>query len=518
MAWSDELIDRLRSPSYSPRFLLESVEVGQFKIEGARQLRISSFDVDGYEHAIAAMGNRISYGELQIPAFTATTSMLTLGLTRDVSRQVTRGLVVQLRIGFAGWPPDRFETVFVGCVRGLSYVLGSGWSLTVQDLAGSLTSRFVTSTVLAGMAAGLFDNLSETTISGGAYSAGDPTVNVASTTGFEQSNQGGGEGYMYLVTSNTGDGFLLLSTGKTGTTFTGTIGTALFGTTASAAANGNVVREVVYTKGHPLTLARRILVSTGTSTTSAAGSNGTADLLPEAWGYALPPAFVDAGDIAKHKGLSQPASGNDDWEVVEYDRQESGSSWMAGLLAPGGYFLTMRQGAVTARCLVDVERGEAAETWRCSDDDISELSYEPFDGRQPAEYRYLRLDAADGGFDQPSESTIDTRPVAYRREITLPYVWSNGNAICNEITARLRYYMLRVPERISIRTAGLHLAPATIGDCVRLTTSVVRSRWAEEGHDFADRPCLMVGGGPDWFRGGCQLELLAIPPSAGTSS
>ena len=94
MPWSDELMDRLRSPSYSPRFLLESVEVGQFKIEGARQFRASSFDVDGYEHAIAAQGNRISYGELQMSTLTTSTSALTVALTRDLSRKLTRGMVV----------------------------------------------------------------------------------------------------------------------------------------------------------------------------------------------------------------------------------------------------------------------------------------------------------------------------------------------------------------------------------------------------------------------------------------
>jgi hypothetical protein len=103
--------------------------------------------------------------------------------------------------------------------------------------------------------------------------------------------------------------------------------------------------------------------------------------------------------------------------------------------------------------------------------------------------------------------------VVSTRELYCDDVWDNASAWLTEIGGRLKRFLLRAPERVDVTTT-LDLAGVSIGDTVRLTTSIVRSRYHDEGGAFDGRRLICVGGGPDWLRGTCRLSLIAVPPRA----
>lgn len=509
-AWSQPFRRACADRIVQPHYLAESIAVDGFRPYGG-ELKLSSFVCPGYTHAIALEGSSVSHGELQIPAFSRTADSMTLGLTRDVRRHTSRGQVVRVRLGFPGWSPAAFEPIFVGVVRSLTWRAGL-WELGLVDLAYGLTSRFPDAVASAALFGG---SLSDTTVSGTAYTVGDGTLNVVSTVGLEQSNYAGGEGYVLLITPTTGAAFYVHATGKTANTFTG-LGGALFNTTAVNAAIGSTVDEVAYTETHPLNIVRRILVSTGTSTTSAVGTNGDRDVLPEPWGIGLPPGVVDGSDFVRQVRLSSPASGANDWVLVEHEEQDNPLSWIAAFLQPGGFFLSHRQGLVTGRAVVDVDAAD--DVSQVTDQDIGAVdSYEAWDRSQVVEHRRLTVTTPDGGSTSETEASADTRPLLETRTLDLPDCWTNESAWRTSVIDRLSRYLLRVPERLTLSCPGWRLAHLSPGDVVELTTSIVSSRYAQEGYDFVNRRALVVGGGADWFNGGTRLQLLVPPPLPGAS-
>jgi hypothetical protein len=494
--WSDAFLDSLQG-DFAPIFLLESVQVGDFS--GGRDLRISSHYVSGYEEAIDPPRCSISHGELQVPSWTRTGTAVTIASTKDLRRQVRPGQVVRLRIGFRSWSPGEYETVFLGAVRGLRWSAGR-WSLSLVDLAYSLQSRFVSQTADPR----LFASLDESATVSSAYTASDTTINVDSTAGFVLPDS---DPFLLLVTPDGGeDPFFVTATAKTGTTFTG-CSPGQLGTTAVSCGTSTTITPCAYTETHPLNAVRRILVSTGT-----AGANGSRDVLPASWGYGLPAELVDGEDIVSHVLASSPATGANDWVFLATEPADDGQSAIGEFLRPGGFFLGEHQGRITARAVIDPSTVTPPHSWNLRDGTV-----ESYDAWDPAviESRTIQMAMAGGGtWGTSATEQLDTRPCREKLVIDQPSIYTNETAWGSSIDDRLRPYLLRRGERLTMRSAGLRLAPAAIGDCLRLTTDQVTSRYDVEGNGFNERRTLIIGGGPDWFRGECRFTILSTVPGA----
>jgi hypothetical protein len=494
--WSDAFLDALQG-DVAPIFLLESVQVGDFS--GGRDLRISSHYVSGYEEAIDPPRCSVSHGELQAPSWTRTGTAYTIASTKDLRRKVRPGQVLRLRMGFRSWSPGEYQPVFVGAVRGLRWTAGR-WMLSLVDLAYSLHSRFVSQTADPR----LFASLEASALVSSAYTASDTTINVDSTSDFVVSDV---DPYLLLVTPDGGEApFFVTASGKTGTTFTG-CSPGQFGTLAVSCGTASTITPCAYSQAHPLNIVRRILVSTGTP-----NAHGSRDVFPASWGYGFPTELVDGQDINAFVAASNPASGSNNWEFVQTEPADDGQSVITEFLRPGGFFLGEHQGQITARAVCDPSTVEVPNTWELADGTV-----EAYDAWDPSviESRTLQMTMGSGGtWATSATEQLDTRPCREKLVIDQPSIWDNETAWGSSIDDRLRPYLLRRGERLTLRSAGLRLAPAAIGDCLRLTTDQVTSRYEVEGNAFRKRRTLVVGGGPDWFRGECRYTLLSTVPGA----
>ncbi len=87
-------------------------------------------------------------------------------------------------------------------------------------------------------------------------------------------------------------------------------GRGMFGTTVATHDAGADVVEVCAMHENPITMALKIMCSTGTWTPTQAGDNGTYDVLPKHWGCGLKPGSDI--DIAEWEMLAQQIAGLDD--------------------------------------------------------------------------------------------------------------------------------------------------------------------------------------------------------------
>ncbi len=516
MAWDPAWTGRLAEETLYLRFLVESLPIGEVgAFEG--DLRLASFEgASTYTHAIVVEHCRISHGTLQPGSWTRTYGSLEIGITPDVNVRpyTARGQVIALRVGLDGDELDAFERVWLGVVRNVRWD-ADHWVLEAAELPGALQSRF-TSTASE---APLFFGLSSTTLNG-AWATTDDPLTVASGAGFERSSEAG-DAYCLLVFPTTGEPFFVLADGKTGNDFdTLTLDDGsglLFSTSAVDADDGDTVQECAYTETHPIKVALRVLESSG-----IAGLRGEYDLLPDSWGYGISSEYIDEQDAEYFASVIAPSSGSTQWQMVVLEEQEDGLAWLTAWLSPGGFFLALRQGSLTVRGVRSPylqTGGLWVEAAVLTDDLIvpGTVYYDTYDPDSPTEYGTTRVIAPARSLGTgwaESEADISTRPVRSEMVRNLEADWDDNWG--EEVTSRLGPYDMRIPERLRVQLAGLSTAHVALGDFVRVSSAHVptpRSRT-----DPPDRRWLVVGGGPDWFRGVVDLELLTHPVDAAEAS
>lgn len=512
MAWPTQFLELIARDNVSLAFAVESVSVGTFTT--GRELRLSSHAISGtgggdYRVVVDPVRSSVSYGELQIPSWTRSATTYTLALTEDVRRDTTRGQMVVVRVGDPAWPISEWAQVLVGTVRGIRWSAGR-WLLTIVDAAYSLQSRPTASDEDPRLFASLHGASARTLLTAG-YTPPAATINVSDTSGWQRES---GQDYFVRITPTGGSPYLMGATGKTGTSFTGVYG-PLLGTTGAAASIGDYVDLVALIEGHPIDITRRMLVSTGLGPASAAG-NGTNDLLPAEWGFAMTQDLVDGADINAWMSLTEPDSGSPEWTHVVEAAVDDGLAHVQELLRPGAFFIGMRQGQLTARGVCDPHKFEPPDSWSTSNADVE--SYETWDG--VVETRGLLIypgsSAYTAGVSYGSSVTedVDTRPSRLYYTIEAPAIHQNELAWGAKIDDRIRAYVLRSGERLTIRHPGYSLGGASIGDVLELTTDQIESRYDVDGYGFAARRTLVTGGGPDWFRGYTRLTIASHVPTA----
>ena len=542
MSWSLAFQLRLQADRMVLRYILECVETGA-PVAGGHALgnpwSLSSWDAVGTAaiNCIDPATSSMTHGEITPGQWTRTQGSMTLGLALDedqadlLREKIRRGQLVQLLVGVDTTDPAQFEPVWLGVVRSLDWSWSAGWRLSLAEAVGGLSGRLTTS----GAAADLFSGLSETTVASN-YTAGNATIVLTDASGLEQSSAGSGEGYCILVTPTSGPPFYLIGT-VAGNTLTITH-RDIWNTDDADAVAGSVVREVAYTSAHPITIAARILQSTG------AASNGPADLYPERWGIALPAELFDRDDALNFRSLV--SSEGYTWDMRVTEEQPDALGWLLDWLRPGGFFLALHQGRITVRAILDatlqtpsriviedqhIESIDEYHTWdpdiqveyarwRATWGDVGTTAA-PDPEADPSGYAAwvaVYGDAINGapalGAYTLSETDTSSRPSAQYLEWSVPDVWradhtsaltadTQVNAWATDIPARLSPWHLRLPERVVLQTASFRHARAAIGDQVLLTTAYVRSRFGA----FDARPGVVLGGGPDWFGGGCRFTL-----------
>lgn len=505
MGWSPEFVDWLSSPVLEPAYLLESVVVGTFEVTST-PLKYSSFELTGYTHALTREGSGIDYGELTPGSWDRSYASLRIGLLPlfDPRAFITRGQVLQLRVGRLGWDISQFQTVFLGSVRNVHYRSGR-WSIELVELAGALQNRFDS----AADQQNLFYTLGRTTLAADFDPDLDTEIELTNAGTAGVAKETGGE-YVVRITPSSGDPFYV-SAATLSTNTLQTLTNDRFNTTSVAALTGDTVEGIAYIEGHPCDVVNRILVSTG-----SVGQNSPADLLPAGWAYAIPKGLVADDDIAAFKSYTEPTL---DWDVKVDNGQPNALQWLHELLKPGGFFLSTHQGQLTCRAVLHDVGLNTPGTISITDDDIVDIvSYETWDSASPVEYRNSRVLGAlgtDGAVYVYEETSIASRPTRARYRRDLAHVYANSDDDwTEEVGDRLGPYDTRVPERITLELAGWRAAVASMGDLVAITTQFLTSRDSADP-ELSGRKVLVIGGGCDWFGSSVTLTLLLVPGSRG---
>jgi hypothetical protein len=501
MTWSSEFRAAISGDRPTPMYILEALKFGS-SIDVA--WAIGSHEATGASPLIDDQRSSVSGSEIRPREWTSATGGFTVGITGDPTaflNYLARGQIVALRVGFPGWTPDQYQTVTLGQVANFRGY-GRSFELECRDILGALASRIDTGVNLQP----LFAALGTSTTLDAAYTVGDATITVDDTTGFERDSSGN-----YLLIMGASTPFFLTATGKTGTTFTGCSATGQYGTTAEDMASGSV-KEGAVLVGHPIELAEKVLASTGT-----ASANGDADTLPSSWAYGIPQRLIDDTDMDRFKAISQPSSGADDWTVLVTASQADGIAWLASVFGEGGYFLTVRQGALTCRCAIDPNATATPGTGtdHITDEDIVSIdAWEGWDSGYAQEFRTCVVTSASGStqFSEalsslPAESTI-TYDVSQ-------FVRANETNIRVDLKNRLGPWCLRVPERLQLTLRGWRWAHLAAGDVVQFSSRMVSGRREVDAFGYVARRMLVVAVSPNWFGASTSLTLAVLPDFTG---
>jgi hypothetical protein len=304
-----------------------------------------------------------------------------------------------------------------------------------------------------------------------AYTSGDATVTVVTTTDWAEWDTAG---YAYFrVYPSSGDPFVLRAGGRTGTTFTTTTSTGRFGTVQVNASSGNDVEQVDGLYGHPGNVALQLLTSTGLAT------NGSYDVLPERCGLAIPQSMVDTFESGLAVNIVNPSSGSLNIERLVEGPSTAPLSFIEEIISPFGLILTLRQGQICLRVLVNPVSGKAT---------ISPVLY--FDDKDPdtdiinVECDYQGADCIEygqviwttGTDSESSSDPIRTRPSESLYTVDLTdLLYANIDAVLNNIDARMSLYFLRPYSEIRLTLASLRASVLCPGDLIEVT--LTREAW-----------------------------------------
>lgn len=481
MAWSSRFLTELDAGRAVPVYRLHAVPIHSEPYGGVYSIASAA----GYGDEILIAGPPdISGPRLSIASWSSTIGGFSLRLAGDVTaltQALTRGTTVVLEMGFAGWSVADLEVIAIGPVveiRGAD----PEWELVVDSPLALLRSRLTrTSSELA-----LFFAIGADTTVASDYTAGDGTIVVGSVAGF---NRETGGSYGLKVTPNTGDdAYYLLATGTSGASFTG-LSSGSFGFTISDAPTGSDVVEIGYLEGHPLDIVRRLLIS-------GAYTGGAWDVYPDAWGWGIPETYVDSDDIDTWKAdVVTVSSGSYLWQVIIEEPIDDPLSWLSGMLADAGLFLTVRQGLLTCRggqAHTGVTDAPYMPDLEILDADIVSARFVGiWDPSATEEYAGVDVVSATGTTSATDD--VQTLPAIELRTYDISSVtYQNEAAIRADVSGRLTAMSTRIPEAIELVLRGLVWSALTVGDIVPVTTDRLRGRLDSTRNGYDGRRVYVV--------------------------
>jgi hypothetical protein len=516
MSWSAAFIQALEQDVYTPIYRLRTRLI-ESEPNGGEWI-VSSAEGYGENEVLLGEGGPRIQGSRVVPgSWSSTIGQFTVPLAGDVTallRRVTRGTVVVLDMGFAGWPISDFEVIAVGQVWTVEGADPS-WTLVCRDMLSMLRSRLAGAVTTLPM----FYGLTNATTLTSAYTAGDATLNVSNTTGFHRRT---GSSYgLKILPDGGGEAFYLFSTGSTGTTFTGTTDGGLVAwdetteTYVSSDANADtasIVSEVAYLAGHPLDIVRWLLLSTG------AGTNGAYDTLPTSWSWGIPQDLVDIEDIQGVRTyVVTVSSGSYTWQVLVDPADaplEDPYGWISALLADAGMYLTTRMGLLTVRA-GQLHTSSTASAWMADeeilDEDIETARFLGlWDPQASTEYASIIAVTATGS--TTTYDDLQTLPAAASATYDVSdRVFANEAAVRSEMTGRLIESTCRIGESIELVLRGIAWGRLTPGDVPRVTTPRLRGRLDTTRDGYDARVVYITSVSSDHQRNQTIVTALAYP-------
>lgn len=492
MSWSDDFISACDARARAPIYYVESMPSSASAGWGVGR-EWSACTHAGYGADPDLLSVQWQPPALSVVGWASTMGGFTFSLRRwssavDVLR---RGYIIRLRMGFSGWAAEDFETISFGRLRGMR-IQGAECMVSVDGP----DSMFVSRQSIGSNSSMLFGSVFASTALSGNYAVADGILNVSSTSGFERQTSGTG---VVQVTPTAGDPFYLTYTGTTANTFTGCSAAGRFGTTAGSALVGALVKEVGYVYGHPHSMLRKLMLSTGDGT-----NNATWDVLPETWGLGIPQELVNVNDIGIWKGRYEPGSGplvDLDWVVdpsatisrslefkygypvdvvssLVYGQPYDGLSFVR-TLQPLGIWTTLRQGQITVRNALPATRYTLSRyvTDSIVDEDVGEIiDVEPWDSRVLQQYRTVTAtDGTNSAYYERSDGAARHIPVVDNLDIDcstlLHKTTGDAETILTLIAEHVGTWAAQMPGVVRLRLRRWKAARLCLGDVVSLSVS-----------------------------------------------
>lgn len=492
MSWSAGFISALQTGG-AQTWRIRTIQLGTEATYAGEYVATSGVP-DGAEDPILSGPPTVQGSSLNIDAWTATIGGMSFTLSGSLAtlkQYITRGTCVEVLLAVGGY----IERVSVGRVTGVSYRSGRA-SIDIGDALTLLDCR----SVADGDEVPLFYDLPNSSSLTADYTVGDTTVNVASTSTFQW--ESGATGCIKI-----GE-FFLTYTGKTATTFTGCSVAGAFWTTAADTASGGSVYDVVLMEGHPLTIAMRVLMSTG------AGTNGDYDDYPASWGYGITTGVIDVDDIEAERDEKMTVStGTYVIDVVTTEEQNTPRTWLTGWLSAFGVVPVLRQGSLSFRAFSTQVGKTRATVATYSDADIDHrsggVSSEWFNASQPTEYGLVEIYAQDVGIGDASED-LATLPGTGTKTYDLQAVlYTNVGAVMEDVHDRLYFAAKRIGEVLTLPISGLGPWQHAVGDAIIFQSTLQGLRFDYSG---LGRECWVVQVKPDPMSARVTLVVVSFPP------
>ncbi len=522
MAWSPAFLNALRGTRVALRWAVETfgtatgAGVGRFPV-------VYTSHPAGVGAAILDGGSvKVGSHSLSLSSWTYRRQSWSFVLVAppnpgSVAETLAPGTLIRLRcdaLGAAygiGW-----EVIQQGVVADVRWQSGD-IRVTVYDLLTGLRQRFAT----APTGLSLFPNAGRETTLTANYTAGNGSLTVASSTGFDELS--GALPDLVEVTPTTGDPFLLAYTGSTSaTSLNGVLSTGQLGTTAVNAVSGDKVRQISYQHARPDQIITRTLTSTGT-----AGANGVADVLPAQWAFGLHASeTVDYGEITSiGNSILGSVSGGWDLDLQVQAEQTDGLAWLQGVLSSVAVWIVNRQGLISMRTPQDpaapIVGPVAAVTLR----DLQQGAppecqwYHP--DRRTTYYRSQVKSATGSSSNVGPALGIASYPAASARSYDLTtLLYSNEANVRADLAARVAAWDTTIPERLILPLQSCAWARLVPGDLVTLRLPELARRYAVRGRfqstsdGYTARIGMVDEVSVDWQRGTTTIGVAVAPLNA----
>lgn len=456
MSWSADFIAGIESRDVPIRWAIRTIQVlSEATFGGTYMAAVDPRDGD----PILCGPPSCTGARLSMDSWTSTLAAWSFEMTGDLTQlraNVTRGTCVEILL-FAGGAVER---VSFGRVQSVTTSGRGVTTLTIGDPTTLLDGRSVADGSKVALFYGLLpDNIADTTLTAD-YTAGDPTITVASTTGFTY--QAGERGCLLCGTTLlTYDPTLTTSTEFTVST------TGEFSTTAADAATGDAVTEVALIEGHPIAMALRVLTSTG------AGTNGSYDDLPVGWGFGIPATLiaVDDAEMEIAEVVHLESAGTYTLSLIVTEAQVDPRSWVQGWLSAVGCFMALYQGKLTVRGVTLHETRHRNTVATITDADLDPsvgVSSEWWDSGKSVEAAQSPVYSASVQVLDAAED-LETLPGVYIDPIDLSavlYDYTYEGEVMTEVYNRTYRSRKRVPELVTLPVAGLGAMGICPGDWV----------------------------------------------------
>lgn len=474
--WSDKFKERLALGG-EVMFALDFVSPDLFKSDPLTLERFvlhshaGTADANHIPHAIQSVsgaGQRVN-----VRSWTSSMGGLRVTLSgadvaQFVSKNIPRGMMVEFKVGFAGFAFDEFETCGLFSYRNMT---GSR-NQWVMDFDSVFTLLQAPDHV--GRASKFYGEAGNDANVSSTWNIGDATLELDNTTNFLKDGTTGARGLVYCQPS-AGNPFYLKFTSTTATALN-VVNVNVIDTTRTSLSVGDRVFAVGYLFSVVPDVIKRLLFGG-----FGAGASSVVTM-PATW-------HMNLNYDSHNFNFADFSQWHDKWlalssflgDFITAEPIENPYRGLEEFLSAFGAWLVIKEGALSWRFLQRVLPDplgihRTAEYTITDEDVVKEDTYQLFNPDAPVEYFAVRY--PDGVYRD--EGTQKTRPNAYAFESpSRRFVFNDDTRTSNQTLAttnmrdRLDPWYLRIPDRMSLTLKGWRFAELVPGDVVRLESEYI---------------------------------------------